>query len=147
MLPPFCSNDAVHRGGTKAPPYNKIRRFVRSSLVSQSLLNPVGEGSPLPPILCDQKREAKRLPYTIFYFIHTTFANENVFVFGRFKAIRHRPFLITAVCSGTPSRFCRYQKTDAIAPKRAYDSVGYIYVSVMGSDRFTRQESLLRAYW
>ena len=52
----------------KAPPYNKIRRFVRSSLVSQSLLDPVGEGSPLPPILCDQKREAKRLPYTIFLF-------------------------------------------------------------------------------
>ena len=52
----------------KAPPYNKIRRFVRSSLASQSLLDPVGEGSPLPPILCDQKREAKRLPYTIFLF-------------------------------------------------------------------------------
>ena len=145
-LPPFCSNDAVHRGGTKAPPYNKIRRFVRSSLASQSLLNPVGEGSPLPPILCDQKREAKRLPYTIFLFYPHDICEGKCVCF---RVLREAPvYKITAVCSGTPSRFCRYQKTDAIAPMRAFDGVGYfIYVSVMESNRLMRRESPLRACW
>ena len=56
----FYSMESVCNGGTKAPPYHKIRRFVGSSPASQNLLDPVGATIGFPSMCHPERGNAER---------------------------------------------------------------------------------------